>query len=103
MRSVALERGLSTGVLTLVWLAGLGLSVSASSLSAANGRPPEVFLPVGISGAIYASSGFLVARQRPTNRIGYLLMLIGAVSASFVIMRYLFPVFVTRWTGHGPP
>jgi class 3 adenylate cyclase len=85
-------RGLSPRPLTLVWLAGLGLCVAASSLSAANGRPPEVFLPVGISGAIYVTSGFLVARRRQTNRIGYILILIGAAPASFVILRYLFPV-----------
>lgn len=83
---------MSTRALILVWLAGLGLCLAASTLSAANDRPPEVFLPVGISGAVYVTSGFLVARQRPANRIGYLLILIGAVPASFVILRYRFPV-----------
>lgn len=72
-------------------LAGLALCVAASSLSAANGRPPEVFLPVGISGAVFVASGYLVARQRPANRIGYLLMLVGAVPAFFVVVRYLLP------------
>ncbi|MGH2392536.1 MAG: hypothetical protein ACRDGH_03435, partial [Candidatus Limnocylindria bacterium] len=81
---------MSSRALILVWLSGLGLCLAASSLSASNGRPPEVFLPVGISGAVYVTSGYLVARQRPTNRIGYLLILIGAVPASFVILRYLF-------------
>jgi len=73
-------------------LAGLGLCAAASSLSAANGRPPEVFLPVGISGAVFVTSGYLVARQRPANRIGYLLILIGVAPPILVILRYLFPV-----------
>ena len=85
---------MSSRALILVWLTGLGLCLAASSLSASNGRPPEVFLPVGISGAVYVTSGFLVARQRPTNRIGYALVLIGAVPALFVVLRYLFPVLV---------
>ncbi len=75
-------------------LAGFGMCVAASSISAAYGRPPEVFLPVGISGAVFVISGFLVARQRPDNRIGYLLMLIGAVPGFLVILRYLLPVVV---------
>lgn len=85
---------MSSRALILVWLTGLGLCLAASGMSASHGRPPEVFLPVGISGAVYVTSGFLVARQRPTNRIGYALMLIGAVPASFVTLRYLFPVLV---------
>lgn len=85
---------MSSRALILAWLAGLGICLAASSFSAANGRPPEVFLPVGISGAVYITSGFLVARQRPTNRIGYALVLIGAAPASFVTLRYLFPAVV---------
>ena len=78
--------------LALIALAGLGLCAAASTLSALNGRPPEVFLPVGISGAVFVISGSLVARQRPANRIGYLLMLIGATPPVFVVLRYLVPV-----------
>jgi hypothetical protein len=34
----------------------------------------------------------MIARQRPDNRVGYLLMLIGALPAFFVVLRYLQPV-----------
>ena len=87
-----MDRGPHPRALALIGLAGLGLCAAASSLSAANGRPPEVFLPVGVSGAVFVASGYLVARQRPANRIGYLLMLIGALPAFFVVLRYLLPV-----------
>ena len=87
--------------LALIALAGFGLCVAASSVSAANGRPPEVFLPVGISGAVFVTSGYLVARQRPANPIGYVLMLIGATPAPFVILRYLLPV--TEVVNHSAP
>ena len=96
-----MEHGPSPRTLALIALAGLGLCVAASSLSAANGRPPEVFLPVGISGAVFVGSGYLVARQRPANRIGYLLMLIGATPAPFVVLRYLLPV--TEVVNHSAP
>ena len=91
----------STRTLALIALAGLGLCVAASSFSAANGRPPEVFLPVGISGAVFVTSGLLVARQRPANRIGYLLILIGATPAPFVALRYLLPA--TEVVNHSAP
>ena len=85
-------RGLSSRTLTLGWVAGLGLCVAASSLSSANGRPPEVFLPVGISGVVYVTSGYVMARRRPTNLIGYLLSSIGLFQAAQVTLRYLLPV-----------
>ena len=88
----AMEPLLSPRSLRLACAAGLGLCVAASISSAANGRPPEVFLPVGISGLVYVTSGYFVARRRPANRIGYLLMLIGVVPAAFVVFRYLAPV-----------
>ena len=80
--------------LALIALAGFALCVVGSSLSAASGRPPEVFLPVGVSGVVFVSSGYLIARQRPANRIGYLVMLIGAAPGLFVTLRYLLPVTV---------
>ena len=95
-------RGLSSRALTLVWLAGLGLCVAASSLSAANGRPPEVFLPVGISGVVYVTSGYVMARRRPTNRIGYLLYAIGLFQAAQVTLRYLLPVTEVTNVGLAP-
>jgi hypothetical protein len=85
-------RGLSSRALGLVWLAGLGLCVAASGLSASNGRPLEVFLPVGISSAVYVTSGYAMVRRRPGNRIGYLLGAIGLFQASQVVLRYLLPV-----------
>ena len=87
----AMKHGLSGRALTLAWLAGACLCVAASTSSELNGRPPEVFLPVGISGVVYVSSGYLIARRRPANRIGYLMILIGAVPAAFVVARYLIP------------
>lgn len=80
--------------LALIALAAAGLCVAASSLSAAHGRQPQVFLPVGIGGLAFVTSGYLVARQRPANRIGYLLMLIGAAPALSVTLRYLVPATV---------
>jgi class 3 adenylate cyclase len=88
----AMDRGLSPRALALACLAGLGLCLAASASSAAFGRPPEVFLPVGISGAMYVVSGFLVARRRPANRIGYLLMLIGVAPPLSVALSYQVPV-----------
>jgi len=85
-------RLLSSRALTLIWLVGLGLCVAASSLSAANGRPPEVFLPVGISSAVYVTSGYVMVRRRPENRIGYLLGAIGLFQAGQVALRHLLPV-----------
>jgi class 3 adenylate cyclase len=96
-----MEHGPSPRALALIALAGLGLCVAASSLSAANGRPPEVFLPIGVSGAVFVTSGYLVARQRPANRIGYLLMLIGATPPTFGALRYLLPV--TEVVNHSAP
>src|SRR6266508_4351324 len=90
MRST-MDRGPHPRALALIGVAGLGLCVAASSLSAANGRPPEVFLPVGVSGAVFVTSGYLDARQRPANRIGYVLMLIGVAPALLVALRYLLP------------
>jgi len=81
----------SARLLTLGWLGSVALCLSASTLSAANGRPPEVFLPIGVSSAIYVTSGYLMARRRPDNRIGYLLVLIGVIQAGLVVMRYLAP------------
>jgi class 3 adenylate cyclase len=81
----------SARLLTISWLGAFVLCLSASSLSAANGRPPEVFLPIGVSSAIYVTSGYLMARRRPDNRIGYLLVLIGVIQAGLVVMRYLAP------------
>jgi len=81
----------SARLLTLGWLGSFALCLSASTLSAANGRPPEVFLPIGVSSAIYVTSGYLMARRRPDNRIGYLLVLIGVIQAGLVVMRYLAP------------
>jgi class 3 adenylate cyclase len=96
-----MDRPPSPRTLALIALVGLGLCVAASSLSAANGRPPEVFLPVGVSGAVFVASGYLVARQRPDNRIGYLLMLIGVTPTPFVVLRYLLPV--TEIVNHSAP
>lgn len=90
--AVGMGSGLSPRALTLACLAGLGVCLAASTLSAVNGRAPEVFLPVGVSGAVYVISGYLVALRRPANRIGPLLMLIGIWPAVFVVARYLFPV-----------
>src|SRR4051794_23111242 len=87
-----MEARLSPRALLLACAAGFGVCVLASASSGVNGRPPAVFLPVGISGAVYVVSGYLVARRRPANRIGYLLMLVGIVPAAFVVARYLFPV-----------
>lgn len=79
----------SARLLTIGWVAAFALCVSASALSAAHGRPPQIFLPVGVSSAIYVTSGWLMARRRPDNRIGYLLMLVGVVYAGLVVLRYL--------------
>ncbi|MEK6190775.1 MAG: adenylate/guanylate cyclase domain-containing protein [Chloroflexota bacterium] len=97
-----MERPLSSRALTLIWLAGLGLSVAASSLSAANGRPPGVFLPVGISSAVYVTSGYAMARRRPANRIGYLLGAIGLFQAAQVALRHLIPVTEVANVALGP-
>jgi len=88
--------------MTLVWLAGLGLCVAASSLSASNGRPPEVFLPVGISSAVYVTSGYAMVRRRPANRIGYLLGAIGLFQAGQVALRHLLPVTEVTNVALGP-
>ncbi|MEP7040088.1 MAG: adenylate/guanylate cyclase domain-containing protein [Chloroflexota bacterium] len=85
-----MSRPPSSRTIALAWLVGTALSVAASSLSAANGRPPEVFLPAGVSGTVYVTSGFFMARRRPDNRIGYLLMLAAVVAVTPVVVRYLF-------------
>ena len=85
-------RSLTPRALTVGWLAALGLCVGASSLSASNGRPPEIFLPVGLSTAVYVTSGYLMARRRSDNRIGYAVMLIGVFQAATVALRHVFPV-----------
>jgi len=97
-----MDRPLSSRALTLVWLAGLGLCVAASSLSASNGRPPEVFLPVGISSAVYVTSGYAMVRRRPANRIGYLLGAIGLFQAAQVALRHLIPVTEVTNVALGP-
>ena len=84
--------GPSPRVLTLACLPGIGVCIAASATSALNGRAPEVFLPVGFSGAVYVLSGYFIALRRPSNRTGPLLMLIGVLPATFVIVRYLSPV-----------
>jgi class 3 adenylate cyclase len=52
-----MDHGPQSRALALIGLAALGLCAAASSLSAANGRPPQVFLPVGVSGAVFVTSG----------------------------------------------
>ena len=84
--------GPSPRVLTLACLPGIGVCIAASATSALNGRAPEVFLPVGFSGAVYVLSGYFIALRRPSNRTGPLLMLIGVLPATFIIVRYLSPV-----------
>ena len=97
-----MDRGPQSRDLVLIALAGVGLCAAASSLSAANGRPPEIFLPLSISGVAFVTSGYLVARQRPANRIGYLLMLIAAVPGFLVSLRYLVPATVPlNWSLSG--
>ena len=85
-----MTRGLSPRALTAIWVGSLALSIAASTLSArVGGRPPEIFLPIGITTAVYATAGFLVARRRPENRLGYVLMAIGPIQAGLVVSRYL--------------
>lgn len=97
-----MARGLSQRALNVAWLAGLGVSAGASVLSAANGRPPEVFLPVGISGAVYATSGYVMARSRPANPIGYALLLVVAAAAGLAALRYLVPALAVVNEAFGP-
>jgi class 3 adenylate cyclase len=85
-----MTRGLSPGALTALWVGSLAVSIGASILSATvGGRPPEIFLPIGVASAVYATTGFLMARRRPDNRIGHALIAIGAVQAGLVVFRYL--------------
>jgi class 3 adenylate cyclase len=94
--------GWSQRALAAASAVALGLCVTASALSAAHGRPPEAFLPVGISGAVFVLSGYAVARRQPDNRIGYLLMLAGVAPVTYVIVRYLFPALaVTQAIAQG--
>lgn len=83
--------GLPQRTLTLIWLAGLGLCLAAIALGVGHGRPPDVFLPVGLSSAVYVTSGYVMARRRPGNRITYVLMLAGAMLSGAVTVAYLVP------------
>lgn len=83
---------ISIRTMTLVgWFVGAGICLAASLLSAANGRPPQTFLPVGVSGAVFVTSGALIWRRRPDNPSGPLLMVAGAGEAALVILRYIVP------------
>jgi class 3 adenylate cyclase len=69
-----------------------GLAIAGSALSAANGRPPQVFLPLGVSGVVYATAGAFIYARQPRNRIGPALLIAGAVPAALVVAYYLAPV-----------
>ena len=84
-----MKRGLSPRTLAAIWVGSLCLSAADSSFSASLGQPPEVFLPIGIATAVYATSGYLMARRRPDNRIGYLLIVVGLAEAGLVALRNL--------------
>lgn len=84
-------RALSQRTLTLLWIFGLGLCLAAIALGVAYGRPLDVSLPVGITSAVYVTSGYVMARRRPGNRISYVLMLAGAVLSGAVSLAYVLP------------
>ncbi len=69
-------------------------SVLASAFSAANVRPPEVFLPVGISSFIYVAAGAVLVARRANDLIGWMLIAGGFAPAVLVVLRYAFPVLV---------
>jgi len=68
--------------------------VAASALSASNGRPPDVYLPVSISGVIYAGAAAVMYVQRPGSAASVALFLSAFNTALFVVLRYLFPIFM---------
>jgi class 3 adenylate cyclase len=80
----------AAGAFTLVSV----LSVAASALSATNGRPPDVYLPVGISGVIYAGSAAVMYVQRPGSAASLALFLSAFNTAVLVVMRYVFPILM---------
>jgi class 3 adenylate cyclase len=69
-------------------------SVLASAASAANGRPPDIFLPVGISSFIYVVAGAVVVARRANDLIGWMLVACGFAPAALVLLRHVFPVFL---------
>ena len=73
---------------------GVLTSVLASASSAANGRPPEIFLPVGVSSFIYVTAGAILLARRRADLIGWMLIACGFVPAALVVLRYAFPVIV---------
>jgi len=76
----------------LGWATAFCVSVAASALSAANGRPPEVFLPIGISGIVIGSAAAILVYRRPDNPIAAMLLVLAIGSTALVVLRYLFPV-----------
>jgi class 3 adenylate cyclase len=100
---VSVQQARSSGrvVAVAAWIVVTALSVAASALSAANGRPPEIFLPLGISGVVYAASGAVMYAARPGNRAGIALLIAAAIPALLVILRYLAPVTLPINDGFG--
>ncbi len=70
------------------------LSVMASALSAANARSPDVYLPVAISGVVYAAAGAVMYVQRPGNTASLALFLSAGLTALLLVVRYLVPILM---------
>ena len=100
--SVHQARSSGRTVAISAWVVVTALSIGASALSAASGRTPDVFLPLGISGIVYAASGAVMYAARPGNRAGIALLLSAALPALLVIVRYLAPVTLPINDGFGP-
>lgn len=78
-------------VAACAWFLTVGLSVVGSALSAASGRPPEVYLPLTISGVVYATAGALIYLRQPNNAIGLALVAAAALPAALAVLRYTVP------------
>lgn len=78
-------------VAACAWFLTVGLSVVGSALGAAHGRPPEVYLPLTISGLVYATAGAVMYMRRPDNASGLVLISAATLPAALLVLRYLMP------------
>ena len=101
---VSVHQARSSGrtVAISAWVVVTALSIGASALSASSGRTPDVFLPLGISGIVYAASGAVMYAARPATEQELRCCFPRHFPALLVIVRYLAPVTLPINDGFGP-
>ncbi len=82
----------SKGWVLLAWAGATALAIAAGVLSAANGRPPELYLALTASGLVYAAAGAIAALRQPRNAIGWMLILQAVLVSALVTLRHALPV-----------